>query len=305
MARPDGGRIMLGAGVHIVAPDGRLLMIEQERFGVIEWEGVGGALEPGESIEDCARREALEEAGLTVRLERLIRVSEFWDENAMTGVGFLFLGSPDPWPQEVALPAVDGLTRFRAYRWCTRDEVARLARWRYDVTHDAWPADITAPLMHRIDAKGTLRIRRGRREEAGDLTALAIRSKSHWGYSAEFMALVRPEMTLSGDEVADDETWTLEDGAGRLIGFYRIVPTEPAVLEDLWVEPQAMGAGHGRLLLEHAVATARALGVTALELDADPNAVGFYERMGARQVGDTPSAIVPGRRLPRMRIDLG
>jgi hypothetical protein len=53
-----------------------------------------------------------------------------------------------------------------------------------------------------------------------------------------------------------------------------------------------------------AVSRARAGGASALELDADPNAVGFYERMGARQVGETPSSVVPGRSLPRMRIDL-
>lgn len=160
-------------------------------------------------------------------------------------------------------------------------------------------------MSDRNDAEGRLRIRRARREEAEALTALAIRSKSHWGYAGEFLARARPEMTLSADEVADHETWALEDAVGRVIGFYRIVPTQPPVLEDLWVEPAAIGAGRGRLLWEHAVATGRALGAAALELDADPNAVGFYERMGARQVGETPSAVVPGRRLPRMRIDLG
>jgi GNAT superfamily N-acetyltransferase len=171
------------------------------------------------------------------------------------------------------------------------------------MSSDRSPGDDRRALMSGAD--GALpRIRRARPDETDDLTALAIRSKAHWGYAEDFMALARPEMTLSVDEVADDETWALEDGAGRLVGFYRIVPADPAVLEDLWIEPDAIGAGHGRLLWKHAVATARALGVTALELDADPNAVGFYERMGARQVGETPSAIVPGRSLPRMRLDL-
>jgi hypothetical protein len=41
-----------------------------------------------------------------------------------------------------------------------------------------------------------------------------------------------------------------------------------------------------------------------MELDADPNAVGFYERMGAEVVGETPSRIMPDRTLPRMRVTL-
>jgi hypothetical protein len=41
-----------------------------------------------------------------------------------------------------------------------------------------------------------------------------------------------------------------------------------------------------------------------LELDAEPNAMGFYERMGAVRVGVTASTLVPGRELPRMRVPL-
>jgi hypothetical protein len=39
-----------------------------------------------------------------------------------------------------------------------------------------------------------------------------------------------------------------------------------------------------------------------LEWDADPHAVGFYERMGATTVGWSDSPL--GRHLPRMRLTL-
>jgi hypothetical protein len=38
--------------------------------------------------------------------------------------------------------------------------------------------------------------------------------------------------------------------------------------------------------------------------DADPNAVGFYERLGALVVGQIGSTVIPGRRIPRMRHDV-
>ena len=44
--------------------------------------------------------------------------------------------------------------------------------------------------------------------------------------------------------------------------------------------------------------------MTTLTLNADPSAVPFYEHVGARIVGTSPSGSIPGRELPRMRIDI-
>jgi ADP-ribose pyrophosphatase YjhB (NUDIX family) len=296
---------MVGVGAEIVDPDGRLLRIEQERMGVIEWSSVGGALEEDESILDGVAREALEESGLEVRVERLIRVSEFREGESFVGIGLLFLATPDPWPQEVRLPEADGLTRFRSYRWLDRAEVERLdGRWAHDITYTAWPPDVAEAIIDRIEGTPMPRIRRARPSEADELSALAVRSKAHWGYDTEFMERARPELSIGADAIAEHDVWVLEDGTGEVVGWHRVILGEPAVLEDLWLEPSAIGAGHGRRLWEHAASVARANGASVMELDADPNAVGFYERMGAQVVGETPSGIDPGRTLPRMRITL-
>lgn len=146
------------------------------------------------------------------------------------------------------------------------------------------------------------RIRRARSDEADALSALAARSKAHWGYDAAFMERVRDAMTLRPEDVGRHEVWVLESSSGAPIGYHRVIPGEPAELEDLWVEPSAIGSGAGRRLLEHALEVARITGASALEIDADPHAVGFYERMGAVLIGDTPSTLIPGRRLPRLQI---
>lgn len=296
---------MVGVGAEIVDPDGRLLRIEQERMGVVEWSGVGGALEEGESILDGVAREALEESGLEVRVGRLIRVSEFWEGEAFVGVGFLFLARPDPWPQEVRLPEADGLTRFRSHRWLDRTELERLeGRWAHDITYTAWPPDIAEAIVDRVEGTPMPRIRRARPSEADELSAVARRSKAHWGYDAEFMERARPELSIGADAIAEHDVWVLEDGTGEVVGWHRVILGEPAILEDLWLEPSEIGAGHGRRLWEHAASVARGNGASVMELDADPHVVGFYERMGARVVGETPSRIAPGRTLPRMRITL-
>lgn len=148
-------------------------------------------------------------------------------------------------------------------------------------------------------------IRRARLDEAASLTDLALRSKAHWGYDADFMARAVPELTVPPAAMTDHEVWVLENATVGVVGFHRVIPGDPAVLEDLWLEPHAIGRGLGRILWRHAAGVARAGGAKAMEFDAEPYALGFYERMGAVQIGATPSRIIPGRVLPRMRLDLG
>jgi GNAT superfamily N-acetyltransferase len=156
-------------------------------------------------------------------------------------------------------------------------------------------------------------IRPARPEEAPALTAMALRSKAHWGYEAGFMSACIPELTVTPDGVRRHPTHVaVEDD--RPVGFYLL---EPIVGGDLarfgdggvelvflFVEPEFIGRGCGAILVRHAQETARALGFAALVIQGDPHAAGFYEAMGAVQVGTRESGVAPGRRLPVYRIDL-
>src|SRR5262245_16705253 len=145
--------------------------------------------------------------------------------------------------------------------------------------------------------------RRARTDEAEFLTYLSRRSKAHWGYDPEFMKVVAGDLTVTSSAIKTHEVWILEEN-GTILGFHQVKLGEPAWLEDLWLEPQAIGKGYGRQLWEHAVLIARCGGAWAMEFNAEPFAMGFYERMGAVQVGETPSRFIPGRKLPLMRIPM-
>lgn len=65
--------IFVGAVVVIVDEQGRLLL-EERKFPQGLWGLPGGLMELGESTEDTARREVMEETGLTVEALHLINV---------------------------------------------------------------------------------------------------------------------------------------------------------------------------------------------------------------------------------------
>ncbi len=147
-------------------------------------------------------------------------------------------------------------------------------------------------------------IRPARVEEAATLSDLAFRSKAYWGYDAAFMDACRDDLAVSADEIARAPVYVLEEG-GQILGFYKLDGDgEEATLTDLFLDPAAIGRGHGRRLWRHAVRTAMRLQFATLVLQSEPHAEGFYRAMGAARVGESPSTVFPDRMLPLMRLSL-
>jgi GNAT superfamily N-acetyltransferase len=172
--------------------------------------------------------------------------------------------------------------------------------------------------------------------DAQRLTAIAHAAKRHWGYSDDLIALWEDDLTVTPAFIADHPVFCAVQ-AGVLIGFYALsrtrddqaesvtdytdftdaadfaqdsvksvesVAAKPVFeLEHMWVTPQHIGTGVGKLLFDHAVLTARLLGGFELTVVSDPHAEGFYLRMGARRVGEAPSK-PEGRTLPFLALDL-
>jgi ribosomal protein S18 acetylase RimI-like enzyme len=134
------------------------------------------------------------------------------------------------------------------------------------------------------------------------LSALALEAKAHWGYSAETMRGWHGQLRLAPPDLLAMRVHVAElDGA--IAGFYALLPAgESWALEHLWVAPQYMQRGIGRVLLAHALKLAFAGGATKLTADADPNAEAFYASQGAIRAGDVPAPIAgdAGRVRPQM-----
>jgi N-acetylglutamate synthase-like GNAT family acetyltransferase len=147
----------------------------------------------------------------------------------------------------------------------------------------------------------TVTLRRARPDEASILSDLALAAKGFWGYDQAFLESCRGELTFSPDEVAGH--FVVADLDGVVAGFYSVDGDPPVgELGNMWIRPNKIGTGLGRVLWQDAMATAVAAGFEYLKIDAEPNAEGFYRKMGAERVGETPSESIPGRMLPLMHI---
>ncbi len=129
-------------------------------------------------------------------------------------------------------------------------------------------------------------IRRALPGDAVALTRIAFAAKRHWGYPEAWIRQWKESLTITPEFIQDSEVYSAVVGE-ETVAFYALTGTgQRRDLEHLWVSPAWIGSGVGRLLFEHATRTATSLGANTLEIEADPNAEGFYLRMGARRIGE-------------------
>lgn len=142
-------------------------------------------------------------------------------------------------------------------------------------------------------------------DDAQALSQVALSAKAHWGYPENWMQVWKPQLTFSPEYFDENESWVAVVG-NNPIAFYTLQEKAGiAWIENLWVLPEYIGQGMGRQLFLDALWRARKLGYRILQLEADPNALGFYEKMGMRKIGERHSnANGQPRVLPIMEIDL-
>ena len=150
-----------------------------------------------------------------------------------------------------------------------------------------------------------LEIRYAVPDDADVLSHVALLAKAHWDYPENLMQVWKPTLTFSPEYFNKNESWVAEVD-NRPIAFYTLQDKdENAWIENLWVLPEYIGKGVGRQLFLHAMSRAREIGHRILQLEADPNAVGFYEKMGMSKIGERHSEVEGQPRvLPIMEMTL-
>lgn len=152
-------------------------------------------------------------------------------------------------------------------------------------------------------------IRRALETEHGPLTQISFRSKQVWNYPTEYFDLWRSELTITPEYIRKHLVFVAER-AGQIVGYYSVLHnpkdfwTRSGIffsagywLEHMFILPEHIGQGIGTALMHHAKEQIRGLEGSVMRILVDPNAKGFYEKVGARYIKDVPSSI-PGRTTP-------
>jgi GNAT superfamily N-acetyltransferase len=118
------------------------------------------------------------------------------------------------------------------------------------------------------------------------LLEIAIAAKGYWGYDLDRVREWAAMGDFSPAGLRRKDVYVAAVG-GKAVGWAAAIRQGDAWwLDDLWIEPAWMGKGIGSRLFRHAAEQGRQTGAARMEWEAEPNALGFYEKMGGRYVRD-------------------
>jgi len=145
-------------------------------------------------------------------------------------------------------------------------------------------------------------IRQARADEHKILTVISFAAKRYWDYPEEYFAIWKDELTITEKYIDDNVVFAAQSGEG-IAAYYSIVQVEEDFfagetlvekgfwLEHMFVLPELIGKGIGKAMYRHALNFCRSSNIEQLRIFADPNAKGFYEKMGAKYEKERPSGI--------------
>ncbi|MBZ4224233.1 GNAT family N-acetyltransferase [Bacillus wiedmannii] len=147
-----------------------------------------------------------------------------------------------------------------------------------------------------------MKIRNALLSEANELSELALHSKATWNYSEAFILACKEDLTITDEYIKNNFVYVLENDNTK-IGFFSFLRNDNA-LDFLYIHPRYKGKGYGKILWEYVLEKVNELGIKSFTIDSDPNAKGFYLKMGAKLIGETPSTVFEDRLLPLLRYDV-
>jgi prepilin-type processing-associated H-X9-DG protein len=116
------------------------------------------------------------------------------------------------------------------------------------------------------------------------------------------------ELFANHPELLDWSDLAVEEGRtqvaladGHVAGFATIsfIDEGLAEVEDLFVDPDWGRQGIGRALIEKIAAVARTIGLTCIEVDANPHALAFYASVDFVAIGEAAVPYGTGVRMRR------
>ncbi|MGE7949018.1 GNAT family N-acetyltransferase [Lysinibacillus sp. NPDC093688] len=143
-------------------------------------------------------------------------------------------------------------------------------------------------------------IRSAKVQDCHLLSNLAYQSKAYWGYVEDFLQQCKDDLTITKEYIVENPVFVMESD-NKIVAFYSFTINEMK-LDALFIDPDYIGKGFGRIIWDHLLNKAKELGISEFTLDSEPNAEGFYLKMGAKKIGSTQSTVFHDRHLPLMKV---
>lgn len=135
----------------------------------------------------------------------------------------------------------------------------------------------------------SLVIRSARPDEAETLSHMIFRARAYCDYPRELIDrwVEEGRMTVTQDDIDANPTYVAEDEEeDEVIGFCSVEAGDGECrLTNLHVLPEYIGGGIRTALFLHACELAETAGAESLSIEVDEQNSGFYEEMGAVEVG--------------------
>ena len=124
---------------------------------------------------------------------------------------------------------------------------------------------------------------------------IIVAAKSHWEYPASYLKAALELLKI-------DENYILENPSfeilldNRIVGFISVTEKDgDKYLDNLWIHPKVHGTGLGRLACETIFKVANHQKWPKLLVLPDPQAIGFYKKLGFKETGvEIPSRVKDG-----------
>jgi GNAT superfamily N-acetyltransferase len=161
-----------------------------------------------------------------------------------------------------------------------------------------------------------LKIRHAKSTDSTTLTDVSFGAKRHWNYPGEYMERWTDELTITPAYIESNTVFVGELGE-KIVGFYSLIEIQQDLeirtvliekgtwLDHMFILPEYIGKGIGTKFTTHMKAYLSEKKVDKVLIFVDPNAKGFYEKLGAKFRRESDSSI-PGRKIPvyEMEIDI-
>jgi transcriptional regulator len=140
-----------------------------------------------------------------------------------------------------------------------------------------------------------MKIVRAETKSIPNINQIIRSSKAIWNYPSEYLNAALPLLEIDENYLTENLAFEILENNDKTIGFFAIAEKEgDKYLDHLWIEPSRLRKGIGRMACDFIFQLAAKKGWSRIFVFPDPPAVGFYEKLGFENTGESVTSRVSG-----------